>query len=244
MVCPNCGAQIDIEGKFCATCGARLPEPVPPPPPSDFVAVPPPPPPAEAPALPPAWTQAAPPAPQPQPPTAAAAPYVFQPPAPYSAPQYDSPVATPAVAAGGNPIAGLIATAGGAVAIASAWLPWITDSATGYTATRMNMEDASFSAFSMPPVSYMLIGGAIAAVCGVLLLLRVRSGTGLALLLGLGAIAGGALVVAVDVVAYGKINDTINGLSGYAIGFGLYVGIGGGVVGALGGLLSLRGRRR
>jgi hypothetical protein len=70
MVCPSCGAQIDGQGKFCATCGARSPEAVLAAPPSDFAAVLPPPPaessapptwpstpPPPAPAAPPAWSQ-------------------------------------------------------------------------------------------------------------------------------------------------------------------------------------------
>jgi len=82
------------------------------------------------------------------------------------------------------------------------------------------------------------IGGGIAAACGLLLLLRVGRSTSLPMLLGIGAIAGGVLVVAVEAVAYGRINDTIN----LSIGYGLYVGIGAGVVGALGVLLGLFNR--
>jgi hypothetical protein len=170
-------------------------------------------------------------------------PYADQPPAPYNAPQYPAPTAASAAAAGGSPIAALLALAGGAVAIASAWLPWITNSTTGFSATRMDMEDASYSVFSLPPVYYLLLGGAIAAICGAAVLLHVGKGRGQDLILALGAIVGGALAIAVDAVAYGKVNDTINGLSGYAIGYGLYLGIAAGVVGALGGAMALRARR-
>ena len=42
MVCASCGAQIDSPGKFCAKCGAPLPEAAPVTPNNDFAAVPPP----------------------------------------------------------------------------------------------------------------------------------------------------------------------------------------------------------
>ena len=86
------------------------------------------------------------------------------------------------------------------------------------------------------PLSLVALGGAA-------VLLHVGKGRGQDLILALGAIVGGALAIAVDAVAYGKVNDTINGLSGYAIGYGLYLGIAAGVVGALGGAMALRARR-
>lgn len=73
MVCTSCGSQIVGQGKFCATCGARLPQ---------AAAVPP------AAATPPDWSRTVPPPPP-------AAPYgspqyleAGQFPAQYSAPQY------------------------------------------------------------------------------------------------------------------------------------------------------------
>jgi hypothetical protein len=94
---------------------------------------------------------------------------------------------------------------------------------------------------------YLLIGGGIAAACGLLLFLRIAGSTSMPQLLGTAAIAGGVLVVAVEAVAFGRINDVITlsnsfGESGVAIGYGLWVGIGAGVVAALGGLLGLANR--
>jgi hypothetical protein len=143
--------------------------------------------------------------------------------APHAAPQY-----------GANPMAGLRALAGGLVAIASAWLPWINDSSGTFNLKPIDATDMS----SLACGYYLLIGGGITAACGLLLLLRVGRSTSLPILLGIGAIAGGVLVVAVEAVAFGRINDTIN----LSIGYGLYVGIGAGVVGALGGLLGLFNR--
>jgi hypothetical protein len=93
---------------------------------------------------------------------------------------------------------------------------------------------------------YIVIGGAIAAACGLLLLMRIVNSPSLPMLLSLGAIAGGVLVVAAEFVAYGRLHDSIGlyGSSlGFAIGYGLYVGAGAGVAAALGGLLGLAGRR-
>jgi len=241
MVCPSCGSQIVGQGKFCATCGARLPE---------AVAMPP------AASVPPAWSQAVPPPPA-APYGAPQYPVAGQFPAQYSAPQYPAPqygapqygaapwgasaTARPAMA-GAKPIGGLLALAGGAVAVVSAWLPWMTgggESINAMDATNMAILECGY---------YLLIGGGIAAACGLLLLLRIGNAPSLPLLLGLGAIAGGALVVAVEVLAFGKLNDAITAYStfGYegvaSLGFGLWIGMGAGVVSALGGVMSL-GRR-
>jgi hypothetical protein len=93
---------------------------------------------------------------------------------------------------------------------------------------------------------YLVIGGAIAAACGLLLLLRIAKNPGLPMLLALGALAGGILLVAAEVTAYSRLNDTINLYGSYAsitIGYGLYIGIAAGVVAGLGGLMALAGRR-
>jgi hypothetical protein len=93
---------------------------------------------------------------------------------------------------------------------------------------------------------YLVAGGAIAAVCGLLLLMRTG---GMQMLLGLGALAGGILIVVVEVMTYNQVNqlsDLANlsgGSSGIGYGIGFYVGIGAGVVGALGGLAGLLSRR-
>jgi hypothetical protein len=144
--------------------------------------------------------------------------------------------------AGTMPIGGVLALAGGAVAIVSAWLPWMTGSgasANAMDATNMAILECGY---------YLLIGGGIAAACGLLLLLRIGNAPSLPMLLGLGAIAGSALVIAVEVLAFGKLNDAVTAANAYgygasvSLGFGLWVGIGAGVVAALGGVMSL-GRR-
>lgn len=246
MVCSSCGSQIAGQGKFCATCGAKLTEAAT----------------APAPVAPPAWSQAVPPPPPvAQPP---AAPYgapqfpvAGQFPAQYSAPQYPAsqygapqygapqwgaPAAARPAMASAMPIGGVLALAGGAVAIVAAWLPWMTgagESLNAMDATNMAILECGY---------YLLIGGGIAAACGLLLLLRLGNAPSLSMLLGLGAIVGGALVIAVEILAFGKLNDSINALNAYgygtavSLGFGLWIGIGAGVVAALGGVLSL-GRR-
>ncbi len=139
-------------------------------------------------------------------------------------------------------IAALLALAGGAVAIVSAWLPWLTGM--GSDMKPIDITDTSTLACGY----YVLIGGAVAAACGLLLLMRFGRGTSMPMLFALGAIVGGALVIAAEYVAYGKVNDTINamgglaGEAGIAMGYGLYVGIGGGIAGAVGGLLALVNR--
>ena len=58
--------------------------------------------------------------------------------------------------AGGNPVGGLLALAGGAVAIVSAWLPWISGMGASSNAidnTNMAILECGY---------YLLIGGAVA----------------------------------------------------------------------------------
>jgi hypothetical protein len=142
-------------------------------------------------------------------------------------------------------MAGGRALVGGLVAIASAWLPWINDSSGRFDLKPIDATHMSDLACGY----YLLIGGGVAAACGLLLLLRVGRSTSLPLLFGIGAIAGGVLVVAVEVAAYGMINDTISLVSGLGvkteigIGYGLWVGAGAGALGASGGLIGLFNRR-
>lgn len=240
MVCPSCGAQIDGHGKFCAVCGAHLPE---------------------AAAPPPAWSQPAAPPPPPAaygapPPPYGAPQYGAPPPPPYGAPGYGAPqwgappfaggqYGAPYAAsrpAGSASIAGLLAIVGGAAAIGSLWLPWATFAT--YSSVSMKLIDATDMS-RLECGYYVLIGGAIAAVCG-LLLLGARGMAGTRMLFGLGAIAGSALVVVVEVMAYNQMNNSVSGYaasSGLSYGLGLFVAIGGGVVGALGGLAGLVSRR-
>jgi hypothetical protein len=328
MVCPSCGAQIDSPGKFCAKCGAQLPEAQAPVQPSnDFAAVPPPPqeePPApppwdqtaaapaptapvevpvapvEAPVAPveapaaPAWAQtpAAPPAAAPAwsatpvPPAAAPAwpqaPAMQAPPTPpaggpqypapqYPAPQYPAPgqyppqypgqypgqyppqygtqpyaapLAAPAVAApaatGAGMLAPLLALAGGAVAIGSAWLPWaVTTSGDSLIKPIEQTSDTSDLANGY----YLIAAGAVAAVCGLVVLLGLVKTSSSRMLMSLGAVAGGAVVLGVEFVAYNHVNDLTTGFSIVSMGYGLYLGAGAGVAAAVGGLLGLVSKR-
>ncbi|MFI5259481.1 MAG: hypothetical protein ACHQ01_07735, partial [Candidatus Limnocylindrales bacterium] len=214
----------------------------------------------------PAWSQAAPPPPPPPaasqygappqypagqyPPQYPAGQYPPQYPAGQYPPQYAQPpyAAAPAVApakaaTGTSPLGVLLALAGGLIAIGAAWLPWVTQSGVAFNGIQATDTSVLYCGY------YLIAGGAIAAVCGLLLMMRVGRGSGLHMLLAIGAIVGGIVVVAVEVSAYGYVNDLITGASGfgvdsgYAIGYGLYAGIGAGIAAALGGVLSLLGRR-
>ncbi len=273
MVCPNCGAQIEGQGKFCPTCGTRLPEvatqppawsaptaPPPPPPPPAYGApqygAPPapygaPPAPYGAPPAPygaPPAPYGAPPAPYGAPPApygAPPAPY-GAPPAPYGAPQYGAgqwgAPATSATATG-LPIATLLVLLGGTVAIASNWLPFAT--ALGVSTNLADATDASTLACGY----YLLAGGGLVALCGLLLFRGDRTQAGGRVLPGLGAIAGGILILAVELTSYGQVKDIMDamgafgGTAGLTFGVGLYLGAVAGATGALGGLLALAGRR-
>ena len=282
MVCASCGAQIDSPGKFCAKCGAPLPEAAPVSSTNDFAAVPPPPPeaplaedpaapgwaqtpsPAEAPAA-PTWAQT----PPPPPPAAApvwsatpppAAQTWSQPPAPpaapppplgapqygappYGAPQYGAPqyAAPAAAAAGTGMLAALLALAGGAVAVGSAWLPWAATS----SGDSLIKPIESTSGSDLANGYYLIAAGAVAAACGLLLLLGMVKTPSARMLLGLGAIAGGAAVLAVEFVAMDDVNKVINLGFGttVSIGLGLYLGAAGGVAAAVGGVLGLVSKR-
>jgi hypothetical protein len=295
MVCASCGAQIDSPGKFCAKCGAPLPEAAPVSPTNDFAAVPPlppeapltedpaapgwaqTPPPAEEPAA-PAWTDTPPPPPPAAPPVWAAtpppaAPAWSQPPAQpaappppgapqygapqygapqYGAPQYGAPqyappygapqYAAPATAgAGTGMIAALLALAGGAVAIVSAWLPWAVTS----SGDSLIKPIESTSGSDLANGYYLIAAGAVAAACGLLMLLGMVKTPSARMLLSLGAIAGGAAILAVEFVAMDDVNKVINLGFGttVSLGVGLYLGAAGGVAAAVGGVLGLVSKR-
>jgi hypothetical protein len=222
--------------------------PAPGPAPSWAQTPPPPPPPAAAPQT--QWAQTPPPAAQPQwsqtPPP---------PPPPYVAPQpqwgqaaqtapgryYTAPpLATSGRGGGAGAVLALI---GGAVAVGSAWLPWSAFSG-----------DALNSSFWAKPIDlttaegglangYYLIGaGVVAAVCGLLMFLGVAKSPGQRLGLGLLALAGAIGVGVVEFSAYNKINDLaslVGADTGFAIGFGLYVGAGAALVAGVGGLMAM-----
>jgi hypothetical protein len=89
---------------------------------------------------------------------------------------------------------------------------------------------------------YLLAGGVIAALAGLALLLRLAPR--MAPLLAILAIAGGGLAIGVEISAYNRINPLLltygYGFSGgLTLGYGLYVGIGGGAAAVLGGLVAL-----
>ena len=208
----------------------------------------------------PPWAQTPPPAaatppwlqtpPQPPSPTAqppyGAAPYSAppspaQPPygAPFGAAPYGAPVA---VSTGStvNPLGGLMALLGGVVAIGSAWLPWSMASADP-------MQTAAWGkpieiSNGLANGNYLIGAGALAAACGLLLLLGVARTPGARTVLGLGAIAGAIAVGVVEFSAYGQVSDALKSFgpyTGLAYGFGLFVGAGGAGVAGLGGLVAL-----
>jgi hypothetical protein len=165
------------------------------------------------------------------PPTAAA--WSPPPPPPFPA-QYGAPRPS-APQYGASPMAGGRAIVGGLVAIGSAWLPWIEGSPGPSSLRAIDATDMSDLACGY----YLFVGGGMAVACGLLLLLRVGKSTPLPLLLAIGAFAGSALVLAVEAAAF----ERINGVMDLSIGYGLYVGVGAGVLGVLGGLLGLLNRR-
>ena len=109
--------------------------------------------------------------------------------------------------------------------------------------------DATTSDLGLANGNYLIAAGAIAAACGLLLVLGIARGQGMRQLLGLGAIVGGIGVCAVEVAAYNKMNDELAALgagflgnAGISVGWGIYVGAVSGAVAALGGLLALSAR--
>jgi hypothetical protein len=140
-------------------------------------------------------------------------------------------------------LAALLAAAGGAVAIGSAWLPWaVTPSGDSL------VKPIDITSTSDPANAYYLIAaGAVAAVCGLIVLIGMAKTASTRMLLSLGAIAGGAAVLVVEFNAMNDINTQIT--AGKALGFAvstgiaLYVGVAGGVAAAVGGVLGLTSKR-
>jgi hypothetical protein len=261
MVCPSCGTQAEGPGKFCARCGARLPEPeattnnaggfaaAPPPPPPAWSGIP------VAPPPPPAWSGAEaappPPPPPPAPPYGAPGQQYGAPPqqygappqqygaAPYGAPGYAQP-AYAAAPARGNPamFAGLIALVGGAAAIGSAWLPW-TATASGDALLLPINVTASMS--DIANGYYLIGGGAVAAAVGLLLLVGVAKSAGLRSLLAIVAVVAGVAVLAVTYTAYNHVSEQITyfGASQIKMGTAIYAGAAAGIASIVGGVLGL-----
>src|ERR1035437_10230892 len=119
------------------------------------------------------------------------------PPAPFGAATYGAPpvpygtlAATPPASAS-NPLAGLLALIGGAVAIGSAWLPWyMASSDPMQTAAWGRPIDLTKELASLANGYYLIGAGALAAVCGLLLIIGAGRSPGARMLLGLGALAG------------------------------------------------------
>ena len=140
---------------------------------------------------------------------------------------------------------GFLALAGGAVAIGSAWLPWLTFG----DQTKAGI-DATTPDFGLANGDYLIAAGALAAVCGLLLVLGLARSKGARQLLGLGAIVGAIGVCVVEFSAFSKMNDAVtlansvagSGGSGVSVGWGIYVGAAAGAIGGLGGLLALVAR--
>jgi hypothetical protein len=129
---------------------------------------------------------------------------------------------------------GLIALAGGVLAVATGWLPWET-----FLGVSLNPMDSVITERTSDLANgYYLVGaGALAAFCGLVLLLASVRTRNTAALLGLGAIVGGALVLAVEGVAYSDMADSVK--LGASVGYGLYLGVAGGAIAIVGGLFAL-----
>jgi hypothetical protein len=97
--------------------------------------------------------------------------------------------------------------------------------------------------FSIPDNGYYLLAaGIVAAFAGLTLLIlaRIKVAQGLRPLLAIPAVAAGAAAIVVEVSAYNHIGKLIPTFTGdLAIGYGLYVGIAGGIAAILGGLAAL-----
>ena len=264
MVCPSCGTLAEGPGRFCAKCGARLPEPESATPAGGFAAPPPPPPPAawsQPPTAPqpqaaqPAWSQ--PPTTPPMPTAPPAPSYVAQP--QFQAPTYAPPAypqapgyaqaptyaQTPAyaqAAAGRNPalLGGVVALIGGAVAVASAWLPW---AATPGGDSLYRPVEMTGSMTDIANGYYLIAAGVIAAVAGALLLAGLARTANLRSILAVAVVLAGIAVLAVEFGAYGHVNqmitDNVGGAGFVKMGIALWVGAAGGVAAIAGGVLGL-----
>lgn len=134
---------------------------------------------------------------------------------------------------------GLLALLGGAIAVGSVWLPWFMLASEpfnpDYWGQPIDMTDAG----ELANGNYLIVAGAVAAACGLLLVLRLGRSS-LRLLLALGAIGGAVAVGAIEFRAYQKLSDAVNAWGGApAIGWGMYVGAAGAAIAALGGVLAL-----
>ncbi len=217
MNCPSCGSRIDSPGRFCAECGAPL-EPGPPPLESTAAS------PSER-----DWEKTPPP-PPPQEREHASKVTNWNPSA--------RRPAGPSPAAGG--FGGLIALAGAALAIASAWMPW-------WMAQSNPLDVAAWGqpvdvADGLANGRYLLAAAAVAALSGLLLVIRLGRNRAMLTILALLALAGAAGIGMVEFFAYRKLQDLPG--TGLASGWGLYAGIAGAAVAALGAVVALFSRPR
>jgi hypothetical protein len=125
------------------------------------------------------------------------------------------------------------------VAVASVWLPW---AASGGATLNPIDEMPALSDLTKDPTNlvngyYLLGAGIAAAVLGLLLLLKLVPK--LRPLVAVVAIAAGVLVIGIEISTYNKVTDVINTNPSWSIGYGIYVGVGGGVAAMLGGLAAL-----
>jgi hypothetical protein len=168
-----------------------------------------------------------------------------------------APAAVPAVAGPKAPGAirfgGLLVLLGGLAAAASAFLPMliIGDSMTNPDnwVTLWHPESWDLSVFTEPNGAYLLGAGLVAALCGLLLFVGMVRGIPARFLLALAAVAAAVIILAFHYADYGRASALVDqaGASPFAdlttMGFGLYVGIAGGVAIILGSLTALASRK-
>ena len=92
---------------------------------------------------------------------------------------------------------------------------------------------------------YLIGGGAVAAVAGLLLLVGIAKSAGLRSLLALVAVVAGAAVLAVTYSAYSHVNEQISyfGASQLKMGMAIYAGAAAGIASIVGGVLGLVAKR-
>ena len=138
---------------------------------------------------------------------------------------------------------GLLALVGGAIAVGSAWLPWFALSNDPMkTEAWVKPINVTGGDLGLANGNYLIAAGAVAAICGLLLILGIARTPGLRLGLAIGAIAGAVGIGAVELSAYQKVSESVTAFGSFsdlAIGWGLYVGAGGAVLAGLGGLAAL-----
>jgi hypothetical protein len=138
----------------------------------------------------------------------------------------------------------MLALIGGAVAVGSAWLPWMTVGGSGWSGI-----DATTSDMGLANGNYLVGVGILAAICGLLVALGAARASG-RMLLGLGVLLGAIGILGVEVAAYLKMSDFVSEFNSFgtladinaSVGWGIFVGAGGGLMAGVGGLLTLAAR--